>query len=54
MEFNQNNPFLIEVEEEQHTAAQQQQQVFIPRNQQCCRLLDFWPSNPVLWFDVRS
>ena len=51
MEFNQNNPFLIDMEEEQHGAAQQQQQQqFIPRNQQRCRLPDFWPSNPVLWF----
>ena len=51
MEFNQNNPFLIDMEEEQHGAAQQQQQQqLIPRNQQRCRLPDFWPSNPVLWF----
>ena len=48
MEFNQNNPFLIDMEEGQRGAAQQQQQQ--PRNQQRCRLPDFWPNNPVLWF----
>ena len=42
MAFLQNNPFLVDLEEEQQQQA--------PRHQQRCKLPDFWPSNPVLWF----
>ena len=42
MAFLQNNPFLVDLEEEQQQPA--------PRHQQRCKLPDFWPSNPVLWF----
>ena len=42
MAFLQNNPFLVGLEEQQQQPA--------PRHQQRCRLPDFWPSNPVLWF----
>ena len=42
MAFLQNNPFLVDLEEQQQQPA--------PRHQQRCKLPDFWPSNPVLWF----
>ena len=46
-----NNPFLVDVEEDEFgEGQQQQQQVVIPRHQQRCHLLDFWPNNLVLWF----
>ena len=43
--MNQNNPFLLNIVNEQ-----QQQLQPAPRQQQHCKLPDFWPSNPVLWF----
>ena len=52
MEFNANNPFLVDLLGVENGAAQQQpvQQLLHQQWAQHCKLPDFWPSNPVLWF----
>ena len=53
MEFYPNNPFLVDLlGVEDGAAAQQQpaQQLLHQPRAQRCKLPDFWPSNPVLWF----
>ena len=52
MEFLANNPFLVDLLDVENGAAQQQpaQQLLHQQRAQRCKLPDFWPSNPVLWF----
>ena len=52
MEFNANNPFLVDLLDVENGAAQQQpaQQLLHQQRAQRCKLPEFWPSNPVLWF----
>ena len=50
MEFLNNNPFLADLVDV-HGGAAQPPVAPQPRlHQQCCKLTDFWPSNPALWF----
>ena len=53
MEFNPNNPFLVDLlGVEDGAAAQKQpaQQLLHQPGAQRCKLPEFWLSNPVLWF----
>ena len=52
MEFLANNPFLVDLLDVENGAAQQQpaQQLLHQQRAQRCKLPEFWPSNPVLWF----
>ena len=49
MDFLHNNPFLEDLVNDavQQPPVVQQQQ---PGNQRHCKLPEFWPSNPILWF----
>ena len=51
MEFNANNPFLVDLLDVENGAAQQPaQQLLHQQRAQRCKLPEFWPNNPVLWF----
>ena len=52
MEFLANNPFLMDLLDVENGAAQQQpaQQLLHQQRAQRCKLPEFWPNNPVLWF----
>ena len=52
MEFLANNPFLVDLLDVENGAAQQQpaQQLLHQQRAQHCKLPEFWPNNPVLWF----
>ena len=45
MAFRENNPFLVDIQQEMEEGNIPQ-----PRFQQRCKLPEFWPANPVLWF----
>ena len=45
MAFRENNPFLVDIQQEMEEV-----NLPPPRYQQRCKLPEFWPANPVLWF----